>query len=881
MFQKYLILFCLTILSHLSFSQITISYPVSRQIFQRDLNDQATITISGSYSQPVDKVEARFVAVVAGQGTDTEWSVLKDNPIGGLFRGTVVVKGGWYKLEVRGSLDGKVVGNITTLDRVGVGEVFIIAGQSNAGGIYHSDNDEGATDDRVNCADFSNVEPDYNPRNKSFFIGTDSTVFSIITFSQLSKNSSIGPRGLSPYYWAKFGDILTKRLNRPVMFFNVAFQGTSAKNWSESADGIVTESEYVKGQFYRNGTPYSNLKSIANYYSANMGTRAILWMQGEEDNFRKTTADDYKKRLENVIKKSRADFGKDLAWVVARTSWAGTQGSNGRCVDQKASPAIINAQNQVITSLTNIFPGPFTDDIETPRIGGDFLDLFKCVHFSALSWKEIAERWNTALDDRFFRAADPVLPDTIPTLSLECVSATELSLELPAGYSKYDWGNPSSRGSLGSQRRLFVNNAAQGITLIARVTNPQGRIIQVPTFTVKANNPPVTPTIRVTGDANFCDGTSIRLSSSDAALYQWTTGARTKDIDINRAGNYSVTIIDKNGCQSKPSPFVITTIKPRPPQPTIGNGSSTVFCDYENVSLTSSTINAVSYLWTTGEITRTIVTNRPGNYSVRTVGANGCLSPSSVNITTLSNVRPTTPTIRAEGDTVVCQGKTVTLRLTSPDANVTASWLTTGREKINTIVIPSTNGTSQVFQAVTVDNATGCISRNSNPIFVTVRNNPETPSLNQIGAYTLEAKLTNTPNEYNWKYNGTVITQKSGILKVNNEGAYSVIAKVIYPKIPAGCLSAAVNYDYKFPADGGLSVYPNPSKGLIKLEARENLTNADVTIYTMGGELVFTGNVALFNGINQIDLESLAAGKYILNVKTPTFESTKTIVLVR
>ena len=39
--------------------------------------------------------------------------------------------GGWYKLEVRALRDKKVVAE-TAVDHVGVGEVFVIAGQSNA-----------------------------------------------------------------------------------------------------------------------------------------------------------------------------------------------------------------------------------------------------------------------------------------------------------------------------------------------------------------------------------------------------------------------------------------------------------------------------------------------------------------------------------------------------------------------------------------------------------------------------------------------------------------------------------------------------------------------------------------------------------------------------
>ena len=153
MFKRIgLFIFLLIGTSNFLYSQITISSPVLRQVFQRDLNSQAIVTITGSYSQPIDTIQVRFLTITAGQGIPIDWTVIKSSPLGGLFKGSVVVKGGWYTMEVRGLLNGKIVGNVSTLSRVGVGEVFIIGGQSNAGGTgERSSFETGASDDRVTC----------------------------------------------------------------------------------------------------------------------------------------------------------------------------------------------------------------------------------------------------------------------------------------------------------------------------------------------------------------------------------------------------------------------------------------------------------------------------------------------------------------------------------------------------------------------------------------------------------------------------------------------------------------------------------------------------------------------------------------------------------
>ena len=51
---------------------------------------------------------------------------------GGRFEASVeVAAGGWYRLDVRAASAGKAVAQ-ATVERVGVGEVFVIAGQSNS-----------------------------------------------------------------------------------------------------------------------------------------------------------------------------------------------------------------------------------------------------------------------------------------------------------------------------------------------------------------------------------------------------------------------------------------------------------------------------------------------------------------------------------------------------------------------------------------------------------------------------------------------------------------------------------------------------------------------------------------------------------------------------
>ena len=166
---------------------IKITYPESRAIFQRENDNTSTIYLSGSLYQPVDSVQARVQAEENGQGLNTDWVTIQRNPQGGIFQGALRAKGGWYRLEVQASL---VVwlSAADVIRKVGIGEVFIITGQSNAQG-FQNYGAVGAADDRVNCVTYDNTTA--NSLNDP----------PAPTFQQLSATSLIGPRGQSAWCW--------------------------------------------------------------------------------------------------------------------------------------------------------------------------------------------------------------------------------------------------------------------------------------------------------------------------------------------------------------------------------------------------------------------------------------------------------------------------------------------------------------------------------------------------------------------------------------------------------------------------------------------------------------------------------------------------------
>ncbi|WP_332369834.1 sialate O-acetylesterase [Spirosoma telluris] len=425
MYRTLFLLLCSGLLPFLVNAQLQVSFPVSRVVLQRNSSNEAIIHITGNFSKSVDRIEAR-VQARDGMGTSTDWKTIQTNPGGGIYAGDLTIRGGWYDLQVRGMYGDQLV-NSTVVERVGVGEVFIIAGQSNAQGVY--DDMASASDDRVNCLNY------FDPTESQ----ADPSIDVFNRFTHLDQGTRIAPRGLGTWCWGRLGDLLTQRLNVPILFFNAAYTGTAIRNWRESIERGRAESIYVPGTFYADGQPYANLRQAIQFYSHMLGVRAILWHQGEAENFVHTSYESYVNDLGFIINRSRQDSNKNIAWMVARASYTGDS-AGGRA-------EVIAAQNQVITSIPNVYAGPSTDGIQIPRQRPPRTEItYDDVHFDVNGLQEVANAWNNSLNDSFFASSIPQPPAQAPTMSVACSTTNQLSISVNGSFASVNW-NSGDTGS--------------------------------------------------------------------------------------------------------------------------------------------------------------------------------------------------------------------------------------------------------------------------------------------------------------------------------------------------------------------------------------------------------------------------------------------------
>lgn len=340
-----------------------VTAPTPYTVFQRDADNKGLIRFEGFCDRAVsvDRVEARLELMLSGEtqpwpGEPIDWTPISCTPASGsdavYFNGSLqVAAGGWYRLKVRG-ISGESEVFQTSLDKVGVGEIFLVGGQSNAGN-----------------SGFTRITP------------ADSRV------SAISRNGGDAAFGQDPLHgvngirgsaWAPLGERLVKRLGVPVAFVGYGQGGTAVAQWlPESVDSL-----------------YPRLKAAIKTVELLGGARAILWHQGENDSVRGTSTLEYKQRLTRIVEQSRLDavWNPRVPWGIAIVSYS------PHSVDHpERMRAVAEGQILTIANVPYTFTGPTTDDL---RDGYRRID--EVSHMNEQGQLEHARRWEEVLMSQFF-----------------------------------------------------------------------------------------------------------------------------------------------------------------------------------------------------------------------------------------------------------------------------------------------------------------------------------------------------------------------------------------------------------------------------------------------------------------------------------------------
>jgi hypothetical protein len=726
-YLPYFFLVGITFLSFNTFGQITIDYPLDRAVFQRDKNNSATIYISGSYTKVVDRIEAKLNPLNEGQGTPIDWTTIQPNPKGGFFSGSLNANGGWYSLEVRAWRGDQIVAT-HQISHVGVGEVFLIAGQSNSQG-YQKMGAPGAQDDRVNCIRYNNTNPPSLYEDLPY-----------PHFDHLDSDSEIAPRGYSAWCWGKLGDNLAARLNVPILFYNVGWYGTAVRTWRESING-TGYSVYTGVPIDPSGMPYGNMRSVMQRYAPITGLRGILWLQGEADNDVNTSTDSYANDLKTVIESIRNESGHNLSWVVSLTSYNNKNGSD---------PQVIEGQRRVINNVGNVFEGPSTDQIQIPRIDPDG------VHFMNEGLTQLADAWTQQLNDNFFANSDPLISASPLRITSSCAGNGNVTLTAENdGMNSYSWSNGQNSKSIQVGNGSYRVYARDG----------RGNYIYSSEIRVYESIQPNQPTISIEGSNPVCLGNTATLIASTSENIRWNNGATGDRLNVTTGGDYFVTTTNVYGCEATSEKITMKVLNsPLPDKPKISASGALTFCEGGEVKLTSN--SKEKNVWSNGGDQASITVNSSGAFTVRALDEVGCYSPASDVVDVKVNPLPAKPVIAVSGDTEFCTGGSVAFTSNYETGNIWSNQATT---KSITVAV---SGNFSLKQR----DSNGCEST-SDAISVKVNPLPAKPQITALRPTTFcERDFTTLRSSEAFSYlwsNG----ENNRDIEVRNSGNFTIAAK--------------------------------------------------------------------------------------------------------
>ncbi len=656
-------------LSFITYAQtLKVTYPSERMVLQRNNSNNATVAVAGTFDGPTDKIEARVISIQGG--TNSDWIPIEYNPLGGVFSGNMFVQGGWYKMEVRLVYENQVKANYT-VNKFGVGEVFIIAGQSNAQG-YKNFGNVSAVDDRVQH--ISNYHNDTGSEQ----------IPPYPTFGHLEANSNIAPFGQGSWCWGILGDLLTSRLNVPVSFINAAWEASTIDDWIESANGNV-RFNVISGNVFPKGMPYANLKNSLLNYGSITGFRSIIWHQGETDTEINNTTNAYLSSLNRLINLSRSSTSKNISWLVCRVSRFGPT---------KISQQIIDAQTLASSQINNVFQGPNTDIIN---------DRFDGIHFSGTGLNDFANLLNTSMNNAFFSNSNPIPASEVLKVSANCQgqsSGQPIQLSLQEGFQSY-------RINQSDSKTLEVGNGLhQGMAKDGSGNWRYSQPIDYNGISFYSSNAPV---ITATGPVSFCPGGSVTLQTNSTKNVYWFDQTTGVSKTVSNAGSYNAYYTNEFGCATPSNSIQITYL----PSPEISiSTENPKFCPGKTIILSASTTSNIT--WNTGETTQTIKVSTSGDFNVRLKNPTGCEGLSNT-ITTTVLLQASTPTISSDSLNI-CPGKSIKLISSNPSYNI---WST--GETSESILVSTAGEIS-----LKANNEFGCQSGSSS-VKTTLLNKPSQP----------------------------------------------------------------------------------------------------------------------------------------------------------
>jgi Domain of unknown function (DUF303). len=242
---------------------VGLSSPLDYQVFQRQSSLRGSIVVRGHVAVPTDHVQVRIAGKSLLGQLPGRWNDIPfDAQTGDFSAKLLAVAGGFYEVDVKTMLGQRETSEVS-VPHVGVGEVFVVSGQSNS-------------------TNYGEVRQKTQTRMVSTFSG-DNWRLADDPQPGVQDGSSKGS------FIPSFGDELYRKYGVPVGIASMGHGSTSVRRWlpaGEPVEVMPTKASYVvrrkDGTLLSDGTLFNGMVARMNQFGDH-GFRAVLWHQGESD----------------------------------------------------------------------------------------------------------------------------------------------------------------------------------------------------------------------------------------------------------------------------------------------------------------------------------------------------------------------------------------------------------------------------------------------------------------------------------------------------------------------------------------------------------------------------------------------------------------------
>ncbi|MBI5541741.1 MAG: PKD domain-containing protein [Bacteroidia bacterium] len=449
-----------------------------------------------------------------------------------------------------------------------------------------------------------------------------------------------------------------------------------------------------------------------------------------------------------------------------------------------------------------------------------------------------------------------------PSSSTICSGTSVVFTATPVngGTPTYQWIlNGTNVGTGGD---TYTNAALLNSDVVSCVMTSTVSCPATPTAT--SNNVVMTvnpiPSVDAGADQVICEGTAVTLSGNGATTYTWDNGVTDGIAFIPLAGSITYNVTGTlNGCSNTDQVVVIVNSLP-----VVSAGIDQEVCAGTTVTLSGS--GATTYTWDNGVTDGIAFIPLAGSITYNVTGTlNGCSNTDQVVVTVNS-----LPVVNAGLDQTVCVGTSVTLSGSGATSYTWDNGITDGVS-----FIPSA-GTLNYTVTGTIN---GC---SANDVVTITVNEVENYSVSVIDPIASVTSLLNAT--YQWidcdNGNANIPGETNTDFSPMVNGNYAVVVNQNGCSSTSSCVQITVtgiseNMDY-----GLISIYPNPSHGIINIAFEKEMNEVDFVIENVIGQRVFERKSSQTMGsVMTIDLSAYSKGLYFINIKNQNTDLRYKIIL--